>query len=83
MKEPDRFGHNDRYSGSPTVQPLFSRIIFMASAKGYVMARRPGMTPFVTTEKLWKSFDLWTGQPDQRATAADGRRAIEQREVVT
>jgi hypothetical protein len=56
----DRYGHNDPSS----VEPSLSRIAYMAHAKGYVMARRPGCKPFVIDEKLWRSFPKWEGQGD-------------------
>ena len=52
----DRWGHNGFY------EPTYSRVIYMAHAKGYVMARRPRCTPFVISEKLWRSFDLFRNQ---------------------
>lgn len=56
----DRLGHNNPTS----IEPSLGRITYMTSAKGYVMARRPGCLPFVITEKLWRSFPLWGGQRD-------------------
>lgn len=53
----DRYGHNNPTS----IKPRLGRITYMAHAKGYVMARRPGAMPFVITEKLWRSFPLWNG----------------------
>lgn len=59
----DRFGHNNQGA-----VPHYSRITYLASAKGYVMARRPGCTPFAISEKLWRSFDYWPGeQPRTKA----------------
>lgn len=61
----DRLGHNDP-SGQP---PTIGRITYLAHAKGYVMARRPGCTPFVISEKLWRSFPYWDSaraQPEKR-----------------
>lgn len=49
----DREGHNAEGT-------FVSRITYLAHAKGYVMARRPGCRPFVITEALWRSFPLWT-----------------------
>lgn len=51
----DRFGHN-----GVGAEPHYSRITYLASAKGYVMARRPGCTPWVISEALWRSFDYWS-----------------------
>lgn len=50
----NRWGHNG-YGA----RPIKSRITYMAHAKGYVMARRPGCMPFVISEKLWLSFELY------------------------
>jgi hypothetical protein len=50
----DRFGHNN-----VGAEPHLSRITYLASAKGYVMARRPGATPFVIPAALWSSFPLF------------------------
>ena len=54
--EADRWGHNDPRGA----EICYSRITYMAHAGGYVMARRPGATPFVISEKLWRSFALFT-----------------------
>jgi hypothetical protein len=51
----DRYGHNNPVA----YKPHFSRITYMCHTKGYVMARRPGCTPFVIPEKLWLSFDYY------------------------
>lgn len=51
----DRYGHNGSHA------PMYGRIIYMAHAKGYVMARRPRAVPFVISEKLWRSFPEWNG----------------------
>lgn len=59
----DRFGHN----GVGAV-PHYSRVTYLAHAKGWVMARRPGCSPWAIPEKLWRSFDYWTGeQPRTKA----------------
>lgn len=50
----DRFGHNNK---GPEL--CWSRITYLASAKGWVMARRPGATPFAIPEALWRSFAYW------------------------
>lgn len=52
----DRYGHNNSLSAA---EPPWGRITYLAHAKGYVMARRPGCTPFVLSEEMWKSFNLW------------------------
>lgn len=49
-----RHGHN--HNGGV----FLSKITYMANAKGYVMARRPGCIPFVITEKQWLDFPLWS-----------------------
>lgn len=52
----DRYGHNHN---TGTGEPHWSRITYLAHAKGYVMARRPGCIPFVLTEKQWLEFAYW------------------------
>ena len=47
----DRYGHNHAHG-----KPSWSRITYLAHAKGYVMARRPACTPFVLSEKEWLEF---------------------------
>lgn len=62
----DRLGHNGKGD-----DPHLSRLTYLASAKGYVMARRPGCTPFAISEALWRSFPYWTpasGGREQRRT---------------
>jgi hypothetical protein len=51
----DRYGHNN----APTAEQFWSRVTYMCHAGGYVMARRPRCSPFVITEKLWRSFAPW------------------------
>lgn len=58
--EKDRFGHNDP-SGAV---PHWSRIVHLAHASGYVMARRPGCLPFVLSEKVWDTFPYWDRQAE-------------------
>ena len=53
----DRFGHSDPYDSGADL--TFSRITYMCHAKGYVMARRPGCTPFVVSEKVWRAFAIY------------------------
>lgn len=57
-----RYGHN--HSSLP--EQAWTKITYMAHAKGYVMVRRPGCTPFVISEKQWLEFPIWKGQPDCR-----------------
>lgn len=61
----DRVGHNGRGSKLP------SRVTYMAHAKGYVMCRHPGCSPFVIPEADWRSFPYWKltkGEIDQNGT---------------
>lgn len=60
----DRIGHNDTSAGRS--RP--SRITYLAHAKGYVMARHPGCSPFAISEALWSSFPYWTASPAPTAT---------------
>jgi hypothetical protein len=57
----DRFGHNYNPGAAFHGPPVLSKIKYMAHAKGYVMAKRPGRTPFVITEKQWLEMPLWSG----------------------
>lgn len=59
--EADRYGHNN----APVLNQHWSRVKYMCHADGYVMARRPRCTPFVISEKLWRSFALWQNQVNQ------------------
>ena len=56
----DRYGHNHN---NGTGEPRWSRVTYLAHAKGYVMARRPGRTPFVVTSEQWLDFPLWEKGP--------------------
>lgn len=53
--EADRWGHNNPRGQEPT----YGRIKYMTHAGGYVMARRPHCMPFVISEKLWRSFQIF------------------------
>lgn len=57
----DRYGHNH----ADLSEQAWTRIVYMARAKGYVMCRRPACSPFVLSEKQWLAFDLWNGQEDK------------------
>lgn len=58
----DRVGTN----GYPGARP--SRVTYMAHAKGYVMVRHPGCSPFTVTEKEWRAFPYyWKPAPAVRA----------------
>lgn len=57
----DRFGHND-----PPFNPQFGRITYLAHAKGFVMARRPGCRPFAISEARWRSFTFWDAKVHSR-----------------
>lgn len=58
------FDTRPRYGHNFSSVKFLSKVTYMAHAKGYVMARRPGCTPFVITEKQWLNFPIWNGQPD-------------------
>lgn len=49
----DRIGTNGSLGAKP------SRITYMAHAKGWVMCRHPGCTPFAVMEKEWLSFPFY------------------------
>lgn len=55
----DRFGHNYNPGAAFHGPPVLSKIKYLAHAKGYVMARRPGCSPFVLTEKQWLELPFW------------------------
>lgn len=56
----DRVGHNGSLIGAKHPR----RLIYLAHAKGYVMARHPHCIPFVITESLWRSFPLFKRSSD-------------------
>lgn len=62
----DRFGHN----GPIGSMPSWGRICYMAHASGYVMARRPGCTPFAIQEKLWLKFKIYDSAIDEALKSA-------------
>ena len=68
-----RYGHNYALR-SPAA---WTKITYLANAKGYVMTRRPGCSPFVITEKQWLAFPLWADQPDHVGPFPPGRAALE------
>ena len=58
----DRFGHNYNLGTAFHGPPVLPKIKYLAHAKGYVMARRPGCMPFVITEKQWLEMPLWSAK---------------------
>lgn len=69
-----RYGHTHSSSAS---RAIWTKITYMAHAKGYVMARRPGCEPFILTENQWAAFPFYD---EHRRITPAGRSALEQSE---